>query len=178
MTGQGSANYLKRKEKSSPLPLIWNLPGARSPRPRESYAAREPGIWALTWGSTLAYRWLYRPPSGTAPGSAGARLAGPWLTTTRDTAPHAKEVSHRPETAPQRFAPARLKPGNEGSAAHRFRTHLQPQPMTARKLQPVLRRVGARAWKPKVAFGQLDEISPNFLSCIPEGPTGGVASSF
>ena len=33
-------------------------------------------------------------------------------------------------------------------------------------------------WKPKVAFGQLDEISPNFLFCIPEGPTGGVASSF
>ena len=25
---------------------------------------------------------------------------------------------------------------------------------------------------------QLDEISPNFLFCIPEGPTGGVASSF
>lgn len=76
--------------------------------------------------------------------------------------------------------PAQLQPLAEGSAANRFRIHPQPQPMAARELSPMGAGGGrsGRGRKPKIAIGQLDELSPNFLFHISEGPTGGVASSF
>lgn len=115
------------------FPLLQNSLGAMVRTHAETRASPRVRLCSLTWGSTLAGRWLYQPPADTAPGFADARPAGPLLSATLHTAPHVKE-KRCPETAPQRRASRSLDPGGKGSVAQKFRTHSLPESMAVQEL--------------------------------------------